>query len=83
MEAGVFNWIGGDTHLYVTHKDAVATQLSRTPNEEKPDVALSNSIVWDAIANGEADFDSVSVDDFIVLDYNPQAPIKAELSVGV
>lgn len=31
LEAGDFVWTGGDTHLYLNHKEQVQTQLARTP----------------------------------------------------
>lgn len=76
MEAGVFNWIGGDTHLYVTHNEQVKEQLSREPKE------LPKLLILKDISTLE-DIESLTIDDFELQGYNPHPPIKAELSVGL
>ena len=43
MVPGEAFWIGGDTHLYIKHLDAVNEQLSRTP-KELPQMKINKEI---------------------------------------
>jgi len=75
MFEGVATWIGGDTHLYKDHMDAVDLQLSRTPGE-LPTLNITKDL------NSFEDIMKLTIDDFELLDYDPQPTIKAELFVG-
>ena len=76
MVPGVAFWVGGDTHIYVDHLDAVWTQLERTPTE-LPKLRLNAEI-----RNFE-DIMNLKVEDFELIGYEPQARIRAELFAGV
>ena len=76
MIAGVANWIGGDTHMYVSHLDAVKEQLSRTPTK-LPELLITKQI------NGLDDILDLTIDDFELFDYKSQDSIKAELFTGL
>ena len=76
MVAGISNWIGGDTHLYVSHLDAVKEQLSRTPTE-LPKVVITRRI------ETLGDICNLTLNDIILKDYESQDAIKAELFTGL
>lgn len=76
MIAGESFWIGGDTHLYVSHLDAVKEQLSRTPTQ-LPTVSINRRI------ETLADICNLTTNDIILKDYVSQDPIKAELFTGL
>lgn len=76
MEAGVFNWIGGDTHVYVTHKEQVELQLSREPYP-LPTLKIKKEI------NSLEGIENLTIDDFELIGYESHPAIKAELSVGL
>jgi len=76
MEAGVANWIGGDTHLYVSHLDAVKEQLSREPLE-LPFMFINKEL------NSLEDICKLTIDDFQLNDYEHHSAIKAELFTGL
>ena len=76
MIAGVANWIGGDTHMYVSHLDAVKEQLSKTPTK-LPELLITKQI------NGLDDILDLTIDDFELFDYKSQDSIKAELFTGL
>jgi thymidylate synthase len=76
MIAGVANWIGGDTHLYVNHLDAVREQLSRTPTK-LPTMSINRRIA------NLGDICNLTIHDFILKDYEYQDSIKAELFTGL
>lgn len=76
MLAGVANWIGGDTHMYVSHLDAVNEQLSRTPTA-LPTVNINKHI------KTLEDICNLTIDDIILIDYKSQDSIKAELFTGL
>jgi thymidylate synthase len=61
----------GDLHIYTNHLDQVNLQLSRTPTK------LPTLLIKRVPANIE-DF---KVDDFELVDYNPQESIKGEVAV--
>jgi len=82
-----FIWIGGDTHLYENHMEAVEEQLSRTPTE-LPQLQLSNQINWDYTIKSSVHHLSELLNyllptDFKITNYSPQDKIKAELNVGL
>lgn len=70
-EVGEFIWTGGDCHIYLNHLDQVQEQLKRTP-DTLPVLKIDTSI---------KDIGAFSMDSFELLDYNPQATIKAPMAV--
>ena len=77
MNAGTFNWIGGDTHLYVNHMDQVKECISREP-KTLPVISIKKYI------SSLEDIESLTIDDFDLKGYDdPHPRIKAPLSVGL
>jgi len=76
MIAGVANWIGGDTHLYVDHLPQVKEQLSRIP-KTLPGIEITKKL------NSLEDILKLTIDDFILVNYEPYDTIKAELFTGL
>jgi len=76
MIAGIANWIGGDTHMYVSHIDAVREQLSRTPTVLPKVVFARRFKTVEEICN-------LTTNDIILKDYECQGAIKAELFTGL
>lgn len=72
MQPGKFIWIGGDTHVYENHLEAVEEQLNRTPTE------LPKLYVTDFTS-----LDQLQLNFLNLVDYNPQSTIKAELKTGL
>jgi thymidylate synthase len=70
LEVGDFVWTGGDCHIYNNHVDAVNEQLARTP-KQLPTLEFPKG---KKIAN-------YIVDDFQLLNYNPDPAIKADMAV--
>lgn len=70
-KAGELIWQGGDVHLYLNHADLVEEQLSRTPSGQ-PRLKL--------LRTPDSIFD-FAIEDFEVLDYQPQAHISAPVAV--
>lgn len=70
-EPGELIWQGGDVHLYLNHAELVDEQLSRTPAGD-PKLHLLRKP--DSIFGYE-------IEDFEVLDYQPQAHISAPVAV--
>ena len=70
-EPGELIWQGGDVHLYLNHAELVEEQLSRTPTGD-PKLHLLRKP--DSIFGYE-------IEDFEVLDYQPQAHISAPVAV--
>jgi len=71
LEPGNFTWMGGDTHLYLNHGELVEEQLSREP---------SGHPRLEILRRPETIFD-YKIEDFEVLNYTPQGPIKAPIAV--
>ena len=71
LEVGEFIWTGGDCHIYLNHLEQVETQLARTP-KKLPRLVLNPDV---------KDIFSFTIDDFTLLDYNPDASIKAPIAV--
>ncbi|GGC22646.1 thymidylate synthase [Novosphingobium marinum] len=71
LEPGHLVWSGGDTHLYLNHEHLVTEQLSREPDGE-PRLILQRKppTIFD-----------YAIGDFEVVDYTPQAPIRAPVAV--
>jgi thymidylate synthase len=76
MIAGVCNWIGGDTHIYVNHIDEVKEQIKREPFE-LPKMIINKEI------NSLEDILNLTVDDFTITDYKSHPVIKYELFTGL
>lgn len=68
---GEFIWTGGDCHIYLNHFEQVDTQLARTP-KKLPTLVLNPNV---------KDIFSFTIDDFTLIDYNPDAAIKAPIAV--
>ena len=64
----------GDYHIYLNHLSQVKEQLLRVPSDTLPTLSI-NPLVKDK------DWNEITIDDFKVLNYNPQAPIKAPMAV--
>jgi thymidylate synthase len=71
LEPGELVWMGGDTHLYLNHAELVEAQLARTPSGT-PTMAL---------ARRPASVFEYRIEDFVVTDYAPQAPLSAPVAV--
>lgn len=71
LEVGDFVWTGGDCHLYSNHLEQVQEQLARTP-DSLPKLVIKRT--------PDSLFD-YKFDDFEIVDYNPQAHIKAPVAV--
>jgi len=92
MVPGEFIHTFGDVHIYDNHNEAVDEQLTRTPTK-LPTLKLSDNAkgsLRSLKTNAEfipntitGIFDELTVDDFEVVDYNPQSSIKAKLSTGL
>lgn len=76
MLEGVATWIGGDTHLYVNHIDAVKEQLSRVP------MKLPQLFIKKELHNLE-DILQLRIEDFELVGYKSYPAIKAELFTGL
>jgi thymidylate synthase len=76
MLDGVATWIGGDTHLYVNHLDAVKEQLSRLPYD-LPELIITKEL------NSLEDILELTIDDFQLKGYTYHPAIKAELFTGL
>ena len=71
LEPGELVWMGGDVHLYLNHEHLITEQLSREP-QGNPTLEITRK--------PDTIFD-YTIDDFVVHDYAPQAPIKAPVAV--
>ena len=70
-QPGELIWQGGDVHLYLNHEALVTEQLARTP-AGAPKMRL--------VRKPESIFD-YRIEDFEVIDYQPQAHIAAPVAV--
>lgn len=71
LQVGEFIWTGGDCHLYANHMEQVQLQLARTPGP------LPRLIIK---RHPDSLFD-YQFEDFELVDYAPQAHIKAPVAV--
>jgi thymidylate synthase len=71
LDAGELVWMGGDVHLYLNHAHLIEEQLSREP---------TGTPTLEITRKPETIFD-YRIDDFVVHDYAPLAPIKAPVAV--
>jgi thymidylate synthase len=71
LAVGEFVWTGGDCHIYSNHREQVALQLSRKPYELcQLQIKRRPQTVFD-----------YCFDDFVIVDYQHHAVIKAEVAV--
>lgn len=66
-----FVWTGGDTHLYLNHRDQAGIQLQREPRE----------LPWMRIDPAVEHIDSFDYDSFLLQNYFPDPHIKAPVAV--
>ncbi|WP_284125215.1 thymidylate synthase [Parerythrobacter aestuarii] len=71
LEPGELVWMGGDTHLYLNHEHLITEQLAREPQGHP---------VLEMVRRPASIFD-YAIDDFVVQNYTPHAPIKAPVAV--
>jgi thymidylate synthase len=64
----------GDCHIYKAHFDAVKEQLSRKGSDIVPKLIIHGN---------QKSIDDFKYDDFEIVDYYPDPPIKAPLLVGM
>jgi len=74
LEAGVFTWMGGDTHLYINHIEQANEVINRDLVHESP-ILLMDSSKWKEI-------NDVRFEDFTIKGYSSYGKIKAELQTG-
>jgi thymidylate synthase len=63
----------GDCHLYIEHLEAAKEQLSRKGNDKLPKLLIHGN---------QKSIEDFNFEDFEIVDYNPDPPIKAPLLVG-
>lgn len=71
LQPGELVWMGGDTHLYLNHADLIEAQLARQP---------FGSARMDIVSRPKSIF-TYAIEDFVVQDYAPQAPLSAPVAV--
>lgn len=71
LRPGELVWVGGDAHLYLNHLDQAREQIAREPRPF-PNMTL--------IRRPES-IDDYRIEDFVVTNYSPHAPIKADVAV--
>ncbi|MBM4251943.1 MAG: thymidylate synthase [Deltaproteobacteria bacterium] len=71
LQPGEFVWSGGDVHIYKNHLEQVQLQLTRTP-KALPQLKFRR--------HPESIY-AYNFDDFELSDYEPEAPIKAPVSI--
>ncbi len=71
LELGELVWMGGDTHLYLNHRDLVEQQIERQPE--------GNAVL--TITRRPASIFEYRIEDFSVTDYQPQKPLSAPVAV--
>lgn len=69
-------WIGGDTHIYEPHIDAVNEILTRKPYK-LPELKINK------VLNSIEDIENLNIGDFELVDYTSHPTIKAELFTGI
>lgn len=79
MVAGEYIHTFGDVHIYDNHREAVDTQLGRSPGQ-LPTLELSDDVDWDEVLTPGFNYNNIME---ALLDYNPQTRIKAKLSTGL
>lgn len=81
MIPGEFIHTFGDVHIYDNHKEAVEEQLKRTPTE-LPYLQIDSTLDFQ-VQELDTIVTLLNTYDFVLLNYNPQAAIKAELTTGL
>jgi len=76
MIAGVANWIGGDTHVYVNQLDGIKEQLKRKPYS-LPELKINSEL------NSLDDILNLTINDFEIIKYKSHPKIEYILSVGL
>ena len=73
MTVGTLTYFGGDVHIYTNHIEQAKEQLNRKGSDELPKLNVKRKL--EAI-------DDIEYDDFEIVGYNPDPPIKYQLNVG-
>jgi thymidylate synthase len=63
----------GDCHVYLNHMDGVKEQLQRNGSDEVPMLKINREV---------ESIEDFRYDDFEIVNYNPDPPIKFQLNVG-
>lgn len=73
MTVGKVIYFGGDIHLYCNHIEEAQEQLKRSGCDELPKLNIKRKLET---------IDDIEYDDFEIIGYNPDPPIKYKLNVG-
>jgi thymidylate synthase len=73
LEVADFVWVGGDCHIYSNHMDQVGELFNRS-STKMPTLIMPQFKSLDEVLE-------CSVDDFVLENYNPSLPIKADMAV--
>lgn len=73
LELGEFILTFGDVHLYSNHLEAAETQLKRS-STEFPKLKIKKKLKIE-------DLDALNIEDFELINYNPQPAIKAPIAI--
>jgi thymidylate synthase len=73
LKVADFVWTGGDVHIYTTHADQVRQQLERNPMT-LPTLKMPKINALDDVLES-------SVNDYVLMNYNPMPTIKAPMAV--
>jgi len=76
MVAGKAFWIGGDTHIYLSHMDELKEQLKREP------FPLPKLLINKELSSLD-DILNLNIDDFELINYQSHQTIKLELFTGI
>lgn len=76
MVPGITTWLCGDTHIYMPHIKEAKNQIQRKCYK-LPQLQLNKKL------NSLEDIEKLSIDDFILSEYNFHPSIKYELFVGL
>jgi len=76
MVAGKAYWIGGDTHIYLSHVDGLKEQLKREP------FPLPKLLINKELSSLD-DILNLNIDDFELINYQSHPAIKLELFTGL
>lgn len=76
MIPGISTWIGGDSHIYIPHIEEAKKQIQRQPYK-LPKLQINKKL------NSLEDIEKLTVDDFILSEYNSHPSIKYDLFVGL
>lgn len=73
LNVGRLTIIGGDSHIYLNHVDAIKKQIAREPRES-PKLRIKTK---------KDNIEDYNFEDIELIGYDPHGPIKADLSVGL